>query len=212
VVVDEDLATVARAYRDAAKGKVLPNQDLVFFMVDLDHFKLLNDQYGHAVGDRALELAARALRKAARETDAIIRWGGEEFLVMARNSSRAEAHLLAGRICTLMAEQELVLDSGEILKWNCSVGFASLPFQVEDPGWIGWERVVEIADACLYLAKKGGRNGWVGAQGNKKLQRSEHGARLPWELLELQGEGVLDLQSSRPEALRRAPRTGEVFG
>ena len=203
VVVDDDVASSARAYRNAPLGTALPNQDLIFFMVDLDHFKAINDQYGHAVGDRALERAAVALRKAARETDGVIRWGGEEFLVMARNASRSEAQLLAGRICSLMAEQELLLDSGEILKWTCSVGYAVLPFQVEDPAWLGWERVVEIADACLYLAKRAGRNGWAGAQGQSGLNRVNHGNRLPWELLELREEGLLEMQSSRPEALKR---------
>jgi diguanylate cyclase (GGDEF)-like protein len=212
VVVDDDIATVARAYRDVERGAALPNQDLIFLMVDLDHFKQVNDRYGHATGDRVLEVVATALRKAARETDAVIRWGGEEFLVMARNASRSEGHLLAERIRSIMAEQELTLDSGEVLKWTCSVGFAAYPWQLEDVGWMGWERLVEIADACLYLAKKAGRDGWVGAQAGPGLERAVHGARLPWELLELREEGVLEMQASRADAFRRAPRTGEIFG
>jgi diguanylate cyclase (GGDEF)-like protein len=212
VVVDDDIAAVARAYRDTAPGMALPNQDLIFLMVDLDHFKQVNDRFGHATGDRVLELVATALRKAARETDAVIRWGGEEFLVMARNASRSEGHLLAERIRSIMAEQQLTLDSGEVLTWTCSVGFAAYPWQLEDVGWMGWERLVEIADACLYLAKKAGRDGWVGAQAGTGMERAAHGARLPWELLELREEGVVDMQASRADTFRRAPRTGEIFG
>jgi len=164
------------------------------------------------MGDRVLEVVAGALRKAARETDAVIRWGGEEFLIMARNSSRGEAGLMAERIRSIMEEQEYLLESGERIRWTCSVGYAAFPFQLEDPTWMGWERVVEVADACLYLAKKSGRNAWVGAQALPGLQRAVHGPRLPWELPELRAEGAVELQASRAEALKKPPRTGEVFG
>jgi diguanylate cyclase (GGDEF)-like protein len=203
MVVDEDVATVARAYRDGPPGEFLANQDLVFFLVDLDNFKLVNDLHGHPVGDQVLVKVASALRQAARETDAVVRWGGEEFLIMARNSSRSEASLLAERITTIMAAQEVLLDSGEVLKWTCSVGFAAFPFQLDDPGWIGWERLMEIVDACLYQAKRSGRNGWVGAAARPGLARTPHSARLPWELVELRDEGVLELQAGRPVPSRQ---------
>ena len=212
VVVDDDVAAVLRSYRDSRQTLPLANQDLLFLMVDLDHFKSVNDTYGHPVGDQVLELVAAGLRKAARETDAVIRWGGEEFLIMARNASRVEGPLLAERIRSILADQELRLESGETLRWTCSVGFAAYPFQLEDAAWMGWERVVEIADAALYLAKKAGRDGWVGAKAKPRLQRKAHGPRLPWELLELKEEGVMELEASRAEAFKRPLRTGEIFG
>ena len=204
VVVDDDVAAVARAYRDALPGTMLPNQDLVFFLVDLDFFKLVNDEHGHPVGDQVLIKVAAALRQAARDTDAVIRWGGEEFLIMARKSSRFEAHLMAERITSIMAEQELLLDSGEVLHWTCSVGYAAYPFDLQEPAWVGWELLMEVVDACLYLAKRSGRNAWVGATALPGLNRRQHGARLPWELVELRDEGVLELKASRP-VLTKAP-------
>ena len=198
VVVEDDVASVARAYRDALPGETLPNQDLVFFLVDLDHFKAVNDRYGHPVGDQVLVKVAAALRQAARESDAVIRWGGEEFLIMARNSSRFEAHLMAERITSIMAEQELRLETGEVVRWTCSVGFAPYPFQVLDPAWMGWEGLIEVVDASLYLAKRAGRNAWVGAGALPGLARAAHGARIPWELVELRDEGVLELNASKP--------------
>ena len=197
MIVDDDVAQVQRSYRGWHRGQPLPNNDLVFLMVDLDHFKTINDTYGHAAGDRVLEAVARTLTRAARETDGIIRWGGEEFLVVARNTTRAEAHLLAERIRSLMGEQEVVLDSGEVLRWTCSVGYASYPFCLDEVAWLEWERVVEIADACLYLAKRSGRDTWTGAVALPGLERALHGSRLPWEIPDLVKEGVLEVRSSR---------------
>jgi diguanylate cyclase (GGDEF)-like protein len=196
VVVEEDAAKVQRAYREAQPGQSLPNTDLVFLMVDLDHFKNVNDTHGHHVGDLVLEQVAQTLRKAARETDGVVRWGGEEFLVLARDATRAEAPAMAERIRSLMEAQSLTLDSGEVLRWTCSVGYAVYPFCLDELGWMGWEKVVDIADACLYLAKRGGRNAWAGASARPGLRSSLHGPRLPWELQELAGEGVVELVSS----------------
>jgi diguanylate cyclase (GGDEF)-like protein len=196
VVVEEDTAKVQRAYREAPPGVSLANGDLVFLMVDLDHFKAVNDTHGHHVGDLVLQQVARTLRKAARETDGVVRWGGEEFLVLARDASRVEAPAMAERIRSLMELQSLTLESGEVLRWTCSVGFAVYPFCLDDQSWLGWEKVVDIADACLYLAKRGGRNGWTGASALPGLRRPLHGPRLPWELQELAAEGVVQLVSS----------------
>ncbi len=205
VVVDDDTAKVQRSYRDWAPGQALPNNDLLFLMVDLDHFKGVNDTYGHPVGDQVLAQVAHVLRKAARETDGVIRWGGEEFLVMARNSTRAEAPILAERIRSLMAEQKLVLETGEEVRWTCSVGYAAYPFCLQDTSWLGWEKVVEIADACLYLAKRAGRDAWAGAEARDGLARAAHGPRLPWELMELHREGVIEVVTNKPEGLGKAP-------
>lgn len=202
VVVEDDLAKVQRSYRDWTPGQALPNQDLIFFMVDLDHFKAVNDTFGHAVGDRVLGVVAQVLRKAARETDGVIRWGGEEFLVLARNSTRAEAPILAERIRSLMAEQEVVLETGEVVRWTCSVGFASYPFCLHDVTWLGWERLVEIADACLYLTKRAGRDAWVGVEAKGGFNRAAHGPRLPWELAGLAEEGVIEVMSNKPMGLK----------
>ncbi len=196
VVVDDDVAKVQRAYREPDKAGPLPNADLVFFVVDLDHFKEINDRHGHRAGDLALASVARALRRAARDSDAVVRWGGEEFLVMARNASRAEAPQMAERIRAAVAEQGVPLESGETLRWTCSIGYAAYPFNPADPAWLGWERVVEIADACLYMAKRAGRDAWAGASALPGLDRAQHGPRLPWELAGLAEEGVVRLDAS----------------
>ena len=110
---------------------------------------------------------------------------------------------MAERIRSFVAEQELVLDSGEVLKWTCSVGYAAYPFCLDDLTWLGWERVVELADACLYLAKRAGRNAWAGAEALAGLDRAAHNARLPWELPALVEEGVVGIRTNKPEGKKK---------
>ena len=210
-VVKADIAKVQRVYRDEGPGP-LANQDLVFFMVDLDHFSRFNDFYGQPMGDQVLCLVAQALRRAVRESDAVIRWGGEEFLVVARSTTRRESARIAERIRKSVAELSVDSPKGETLRWTCSVGFAPYPFQPSDFSWLGWERIVEITEACLEVAKRSGRNTWVGVQAGNGLERARHGPRFPRELGVLVDEGVLEVLSSREDPFGRTRKTGEILG
>ncbi|MBL0209417.1 MAG: diguanylate cyclase [Holophagaceae bacterium] len=138
------------------------NIDLLFLMVDIDHFKEVNDLFGHAAGDRVLGQVAQALQACIRDTDAAVRWGGEEFLVLARNTSRRESTILVERIRSAVALHPFDVGEGRILHRTCSIGYTCFPFIPEQPASLDWERVVEIADQCLYAAKQGGRDAWVG--------------------------------------------------
>jgi diguanylate cyclase (GGDEF)-like protein len=210
-VIKADVAKVLRVYRDSGPG-AQQNQDLVFLMVDLDHFSLINAYHGSAAGDQVLVMVAQALRRIVRESDAVIRWGGEEFLVVARNTSRKEAPELAERIRAALGSQSLETPKGEVLRWTCSVGFAAFPFLAADSSWLGWDRVVELTDACLEVAKKSGRNAWVGIQPKAGLERTKHGARIPKELSRLVDEGVLEVFSNREDPFGKTKKVGEILG
>jgi diguanylate cyclase (GGDEF)-like protein len=197
LILPHDVARVQRLYKDAAPDEPLPNQDLVFCMVDLDHFKRVNDTFGHAAGDVVLRQTAAVLRRAAREADIVIRWGGEEFLVVARGASREDASALAERVRAQTARQVLRLESGSEVRWTCSVGFAALPFHWRHPDWLDWDRVVAVADACLYAAKHAGRDAWVGVFAREGLSPTLHDGRLPHEMLALAEEGVVEIVVSR---------------
>jgi diguanylate cyclase (GGDEF)-like protein len=138
------------------------NRDMVFLMVDLDFFKPVNDRYGHRSGDLVLQQTATILRDAVREVDRVVRWGGEEFLVMAIDASLAEAPMMAERIRSRMAAHTFDIGDGRELRLSCSVGFACFPVLYMDPGCYSWEQVLNLADQCLYEAKEAGRNRWVG--------------------------------------------------
>jgi diguanylate cyclase (GGDEF)-like protein len=90
-VVAENVRRVMRAYAGGERGDEVANQDLVFFLVDVDHFKEVNDRHGHPVGDRFLVTLAARLSGVLRDSDLVVRWGGEEFLIVARETERAEA-------------------------------------------------------------------------------------------------------------------------
>jgi diguanylate cyclase (GGDEF)-like protein len=138
------------------------NRDIVFLMVDLDNFKPVNDRYGHRAGDMVLQQTAAILRDTVREVDRVVRWGGEEFLVMAIDASLEEAPLMAERLRSRMADHAFDIGDGREIRLSCSVGFACFPVLYLDPGCFSWEQVLNLADQCLYEAKEAGRNRWVG--------------------------------------------------
>lgn len=120
-------------------------------LVDLDHFKHVNDQYGHDSGDEALRIIARRLCNSVRDTDLVARWGGEEFLIAFTGASRQEAASLAERIRIAVA-QTTIAYGGRQLKLTLSAGVA-----VHQPDQ-SLDELIKAADDALYVAKGSGRN------------------------------------------------------
>ncbi|MDZ7862258.1 diguanylate cyclase [Acidovorax sp.] len=122
--------------------------------VDIDHFKLINDQYGHAMGDRALQMVAHALQATARDTDHVSRIGGEEFLVlMPEADARSEGVALAERLRQAVAALQLQASANTTIPLRASFGVAQ-----SHPDDMDQERVLRRADQALYDAKHAGRN------------------------------------------------------
>ena len=138
------------------------------FLLDADHFKQVNDTYGHAAGDAVLKMIAANLRVALRETDMIVRWGGEEFLAFIPALPRHRIDEVAQRILTRIASQTVRHQEHDI-SVNVSIGFA--PFPLAPAGVpLSWERVVNLTDMALYLAKTSGRNRAFGVRGFDNFQ------------------------------------------
>ncbi len=199
----EEAARVLRAYRTAsapAPGSTtrqMPSgEDLVLLLVDLDHFKSINDTHGHAAGDLVLKQAADTIKKACRVVDTVARWGGEEFLVIARRSDRDNAETIAKNIRDRVADQAFDLGNGQTVGRTCSVGFAVFPLVPGAPIAFGWEEVLEVADQCLYAAKKSGRDAWVGVFSNSMDPDPELGQGALEELPAMVAEGRLELRTS----------------
>jgi diguanylate cyclase (GGDEF)-like protein len=150
------------------------NADLIFYLIDLDNFKRVNDRFGHAAGDAVLIEMRHRLARVFRESDFVIRWGGEEFLAVARHTNRANAGVLAERIREAVTASEFNLNDAGQTKVTCSIGFAAYPFLTHAPSAINWRETVALADAALYRAKHNGRNMWVGLDaGNVTLDAAD---------------------------------------
>ncbi len=169
--ISDDIALVDRHYRDLAEGgSELEAQrpDFLFLIFDLDGFKEVNDTFGHAAGDQVLVQVRDLLERACRSSDTVIRWGGDEFLVVGRYADRRAAEILSDRIRTSVDQHAFVLGNGMEAKLSCSIGFAYYPFARTSPRLLNWEQVVAVADRALYIAKNSGRNAWVGIQETPK--------------------------------------------
>ena len=126
-------------------------QPVALFFVDLDGFKALNDAQGHAAGDAMLIELARALQGAVRAEDAVGRFGGDEFLVLAGVRDAAGAHALAGHL--LGAVQECAARCAGAQPVSASIGYALAPNDATQP-----LRLLQLADHAMYAAKRGGKN------------------------------------------------------
>ena len=161
--LEADVAASLRRFQDWHGEADLPQDaDLLFFLVDLDYLKAVNDQFGHNSGDLMLIEMRDRLSEVFRDSDFVVRWGGDEFLAVARGSRRADAARIAERICEAVAQRAFTLGGGNTLAGSVSVGFASFPFVPAFPSVVSWLQVVGLADQALYMAKQAGRNTWFG--------------------------------------------------
>jgi diguanylate cyclase (GGDEF)-like protein len=154
---------VSQTLRSHADGHDPHTRDLVFYLIDADNFKEVNDRCGHDVGDKLLVEMSRRLSSSIRHSDVLVRWGGEEFLIVSRYTDRTEAELLAQRVLSAVADTPFSLGgSGETWYRTCSLGWAAFPWFSENPQAIGYEEVLTLADRGLHQAKALGKNRAVG--------------------------------------------------
>ena len=126
------------------------------FLIDIDHFKRINDQHGHGVGDEVLVDVARRLRETLREEDLIVRWGGEEFLVVVQTLTASQIDALAQRLLGAL-DRTPVMAGSQRVTVTASIGYATFPIgptRLRVP----WERAINLVDTAMYLAKAHGRN------------------------------------------------------
>lgn len=185
-----------------AERRTARSDDLVgaLFLLDVDHFKHINDSYGHAAGDAVLKAIATKLQVALRETDMIVRWGGEEFLAFLPAVPRDGLDDIARRILDGIGSQRVAYQEHQIAV-HVSVGFAPYPLT---PGAtpLAWERAVNLVDMALYLAKSHGRNRAYGVRGfanidHTSLEAIEQDLERAWR------DGYVDLHvvlGGTPEA------------
>jgi diguanylate cyclase (GGDEF)-like protein len=128
------------------------SRPVTLILMDIDHFKLFNDAHGHPAGDRVLRSVARAMQRAVRKSDVVARYGGEEFALIAVETDKTEAGLLADRLRRQVAQAPVELD-GVSRSVTASFGVATYPEDGRTP-----QELIARADGALYKAKAAGRN------------------------------------------------------
>jgi len=163
-IVTPEAEQVLRNYQRARVSDIrkLDHRDLVFIMVDMDFFKEVNDEYGHPAGDRMLQLVAQRLAAVVRKSDVLVRWGGEEFLIMSRSADPGGTPAFCARILDVMSATPFDLGHGTFVRKTCSVGWAAFPWCRSAYEAICAEESISLADAALYRAKGLGRNVSIG--------------------------------------------------
>ena len=163
-ILASESGQVLRNYERAQSGDLrkLEHRDLVFIMVDMDFFKEVNDVHGHPAGDRLLQRVAERLNRVVRKSDVLVRWGGEEFLIMSRSADPAGTPAFCERILEVIASETFDLGHGIQVRKTCSIGWAPFPWSRGAYEAICAEEIIELADTALYRAKAWGRNQGVG--------------------------------------------------
>jgi diguanylate cyclase (GGDEF)-like protein len=160
--MEHEAEQLRRTWRDHSEDRQRPPQSIGLLLIDLDLFKRVNDEHGHQAGDDVLRQFASVLQEAVRRPDLVVRWGGEEFVVIARDLARPAVWDVADRIRRRVAEQAFQLASGGVLHKTCSIGYSLFPFSTRTPELLTWEQSLALADQALYQAKDTGRNRVVG--------------------------------------------------
>jgi diguanylate cyclase (GGDEF)-like protein len=157
-IIQGDVAETIRTYA----GRDRSCRDLVFYLIDLDDFKEVNDLYGHDAGDRVLVEAVRRITSAIRASDVLMRWGGEEFLVVSRLASRKDADILALRVLQVVREEPYAVSPTHKIRRTCSIGWAAFPWLEDNVSGMDYEEVLGMADRALAQAKRAGKDQSVG--------------------------------------------------
>jgi diguanylate cyclase (GGDEF)-like protein len=201
--VEKEISLVRRQYREAAQGtRKAELRDIVFIMIDLDNFKPINDTFGHPAGDRVLIQLRDVLLEACRTSDMVIRWGGDEFLIVGRDADADTAETLAERIRAGVDTHPFTLDNGQILRTTASVGFACYPFLRSDPERFDWQQVLAVADVAQYVSKKTSRNAFTGFLSTPSSAEAEDLFRMVREEPgRLADEGRLEIRTSVPSSV-----------
>jgi len=155
-------AAVSDASSGEERRRLRCADQLTYFLFDLDHFKQINDRFGHEVGDVVLIEVAHRIRKTIRQGDAAMRWGGEEFLIVARGLDASGAEVLALRILRAVAEHPIELSTQGPIHVTASLGYVNWPWSSEPNAAAEqaaeYQLAIGLADAGAYLAKLDGRN------------------------------------------------------
>lgn len=164
-IIESECAKLTRDIRKLSKRGHISSEAgprLFCLMFDLDGFKPINDTYGHDAGDQIISQVSDLLRKVCRQSDTVIRWGGDEFLIVGRVEDIHEVTILAERLRKGIVSTGFDIGVKHRLHVSCSIGYSLYPFAPKFVDAFTWEQVQIIADRAMYCSKDAGRNHWTG--------------------------------------------------
>jgi diguanylate cyclase (GGDEF)-like protein len=194
-----------RAAGETIRTLTLSRKPYAFVLCDLDHFKQLNDRYGHESGDAALRAFADVLRRVVREGDVPARWGGEEFAVILPNAAAQTATDVVARIQTAL---RAAVADGSVPAFTSSYGIADSSMSPK------FRDIARLSDAALYASKDAGRDRWTiaasdGSDDDPGRHAAEHPASIDLGMLDTGAHEAMDTWPQRPALIRDALREEE---
>nr|WP_246454976.1 GGDEF domain-containing protein [Thalassotalea piscium] len=147
------------------------HSDAILIM-DIDHFKSVNDTYGHSAGDYVLKEIARILTMNIRDNEIVVRWGGEEFLMYFRDLNKQHISKVVNRLLKHISQSKFQFEQ-QTLNVTMSIGFIYSPFNDITGEKLDWEACIKLADEALYLSKHSGRNRATGVIESNDVTNNE---------------------------------------
>jgi diguanylate cyclase (GGDEF)-like protein len=141
------------------RRRLASNEDVIgIYLIDIDHFKMVNDTYGHSAGDTVLITLSEVLNNMIRSEDCLIRWGGEEFLIILYNTKPGYLDTFSKKILETIEKTPIRISESETIHKSCSVGFVQMPLDLTNPLLLNLEQMINLSDYALYYAKEHGRS------------------------------------------------------
>jgi len=166
------------------------------FVIDIDQFKQINDTYGHGAGDRVLQQFAAVLGQAMRKDDIAVRWGGEQFLVVLRDTAYEHIAQFATEVRRRIENGlfNVSEDPDDTVRRTCSIGYTPFPFHRDEPARVSFDQAVMLAELGLHHAKRTGRNRTVGVMPTDTPPSAGDLAPLVASLEYGEGNGILEVR------------------
>ena len=192
------LKQTAEIDREFEVAKLHGKQRRMFFgMIDLNKLKMLNDTYGHEIGDKAIVHIANILTQECRLTDTIVRWGGDEFMVLGHVHDEITLERIAERIRSTVESTPMMIDDEQSVQLSCAIGLTFYPFCAHLPKLLNWEQITAIADRAMYLAKEYKLNDWVAIFSRKRLSSHDLYDHIIKDPLQASKDGLVAIRTSR---------------
>lgn len=167
--LQHEVPKLLRDHSTAAPASAGSDGDLLLLLIDVDHFKAINDRFSHAAGDRVLTAIATVLRDHIRDSDLAVRWGGDEFLVVARSFHGSGAQDSVDRLRREVEALGQARTAEGRPPCTVSIGYVPFPFLPREPDALTWEQTLDLADHALRLTKRRRRNSYTGLRAGPGL-------------------------------------------